>query len=107
MNLSIENIDIIYTELADATKAHDTAAAEIIANEADLKTLKAEAMAGGHIEGKNQAARDAAAREMFRDQHETLAQQKHALTSKRLRLDLAKIEVDRARMTLRLMELNA
>ena len=107
MNLSIETIDTIYTELADATKAHDTAAAEIIANEADLKTLTAEAIAGGHVEGKNQAARDANAREMFRDQHETLARQKSDLAPKRLRLDLAKIEIERAKMIARVMELTA
>ena len=107
MELTTEVIDTIYTELAQATTAHDTAAAEIIDNETDLKILVAEAVNNGDVTGKNAQQRDAAAREMFRDQYETLAAQKRDLAPLRLRLDLAKIEIEKARATLRLMELNA
>ena len=107
MKLTNEVIDTIYTELADATKAYTERAFAHTKIEQDLKAIIAEATASGHITGKNQQLRDAAAREMFGDKFHALEGSALFVASDKLRLDLAKIEIERAKMTLRVMELSA
>jgi hypothetical protein len=106
MEINPETINIAYSELSDAVMDYqDAANSEELAN-ADLKTLIAEATANGDIEGKNQAARDAAARTMFADQYHVLSNMSIKTRAVKLRLDLAKIEVERIKTMLRVMELS-
>ncbi len=107
MNLSIEIIDTIYAELSESTATYQDAANSEALADADLKSMVAEATAGGHIIGENQQLRDAAAREMFADQFRALNEMHIDTIAKRLRLDLARIEIERVKMGLRVMELAA
>ncbi len=107
-----ENIHAVYDKLSTATENFLQAATDELLVKTDLDRKKAGALADGTIENmidgrSNAEKREAVARELFASDYNTLDKIQDVLRQRRLRLDLARIDVEKVRMLLRLSELEA
>lgn len=105
--ITAQEINTAYTALASATEDYTDAAELEINSKATLDKAILVATARGQIDGKNEQARLAQARELLADRF--ALNEAHAADTRRARLilDLARIEVERVRALLRLNELAA
>ncbi len=104
--ITAEEINNAYEELADAKKWHRKYGRDLINATIALKVGRAELLAAG-IEGSNQKQRDANLEiELSSLKAEEDRISAHSIDT-RLEMDIAQIEVDRCKMLVRLMEIEA
>ena len=96
-----------YEVLAMQTQNHANAVISAINTKATYDRLVASALANGEIEGKNAEIRTANAQEKFAFEFRKMNDAQDEERAARLDLDLARIEVERVRALLRLMELTS
>jgi len=102
-----EQVWISYEALASArTAAYDAAQAAIDAKEA-LEFDRSQLLLSGAIQGKNEAERDAKARELLADQIRVVRRASRLEALTRYELDLAAQEVEKVRLLVRLDEMEA
>jgi hypothetical protein len=95
--LTPENVNQAHVALAGARNAIFNVAIVRDQIKANIKTLKAKAVADGRINGKNEDVREAQAHEIFAADYEALADTETELDKAQLEYDLADIEVKRLR----------
>lgn len=100
-----KQVNKVYNNLIGATALYHMAVEEQALAKQTFETAKAIALASGDIEGKNQQLRDSAAIEHFPGHWEQYQLKDKALTSARNNLELARLESERIRLIVRLMEL--
>jgi hypothetical protein len=93
-----------YDELKEATRSHFTIAHENAKIESALKSEKAYALANKIIEGSNADKRDAAWHEHYKGHLILFEILKDSEAKAKLRLELARIQVEELRLTVRLSE---
>lgn len=103
----MEVMDLAYAELASALDFAAVTADKLALAKYELETARAVALAGGQVEAKNEATREALLRELLAKKYEALAQAEAQMRETRLAAELAQLEVDRIRLRVRLMELAA
>ena len=102
------NADVIndaYGTLRTAQEQAYLHGERVIDAKSDVESKLLGRLADGSIVGKNQALRDAYAREVLASEYATLEIAEEANRTAKLDLDLARLEVDRLKMLLRLAEL--
>jgi len=102
METRIENA---YSYLEKATKDAYAAGENSISKKELYDQSVAKAYAGGEVQGKNQAERDGWIAEHFQPEAENLFAAQEQERKAKLNLELARIEVEKTRALLRLMEL--
>lgn len=95
--LTPENVNQAHVALAGARNAIFNIAIVRDQIKANIKTLKAKAIADGRINGKNEDVREAQSRETFAADYEALADAEIELDKAQLAFDLADTEVKRLR----------
>jgi len=103
----LTDISTAYDQLTHATTAAFIAAETAANAKAALEVARAEATHDGRIDGKNQEQREAQARQVLTCQYNALEVADTAARYTRHGLDLARIEVERVRVILRLAELTS
>jgi len=93
-----------FEELAAATSDYARAAFVAACSKQELEAAKAEGLASGVIEGKNAELREAKAREVLVGFYANVEAAEQTEHNCRLRLDLARIEVDSIKTLLRYLE---
>lgn len=101
------HINAVYNELKTAHEFYTIAAEDLLLSQTALKREKARALADGIIEGKNADARESAAQEHFSEWYGNIDEQQQHTNKCRLRLDLARFDVEEVRLLVRLDELEA
>lgn len=101
--LGVEQLPARVAALTQAAMAAD----KLAAAKHELERSRAQALASGQIEAKNETTREALLRELLVEKHEALAQAELKMREKRYQADIAQLEVDRIRLRVRLMELAA
>ena len=99
-----EHINSAYGRLMTATEEAHGIGERLIEEEAKLNRDKAKALADGIIDGKNEAAREGQAFALFINQYAEVDSLAKVNRLAKLRLDLARLEVERVRALLRLLE---
>lgn len=97
-------IDTVYDTLIRARVSYAEAVEEAITARYILSTARMLALADGSLTGKNEEAREAAARTMFPTLFEAVENKERAERSAKLRLEMAADQVARVRLTLRAAE---
>ena len=102
-----DTIKLAYTILKDKMKAHHSAAGLVILTKAMLERATLARLADGTITGKNEQLREASARELlphlYRDFENAAENEREA----KLKLDIARADVECTRALLRLAEIEA
>lgn len=100
-----KEVEEAYTKLYTTTEVHLKASYEFVSRDAELKVKINKAVAVGQIAGKNQTERDASTQEVFANELSDLELLKDEERQTRIGMELARIEVERVRSLLRLLEL--
>jgi len=103
----MDAMDGAYEFLAERQGEAFEAADRVVRLKFDLDLARAAALAGGEINGKNEAQREAELRVLFRDAYNSLQAAEGRARFTRHQADVAQLEVDRIRLRVRLMELAA
>lgn len=107
MKLTAKQIDQTFDELVQATAAHYRATEQELTTKLTLETAVAEGLANGTIDGKNEQLRQAKAREMLADLYAAYEDATTAARLSRLKLEVAKLEMERVKTMIRVKELNS
>ena len=102
-----ETIKLAYTILKDKLKAHHAAAELAILTKAMLEKATLARLADGTITGKNEQLREASARELLPHLYRDFENAEEGEREAKLRLDIARADVECARALLRLAEIEA
>ena len=108
--VTAEEIKKVYEELKNVTIRHSNAMMNEIAAKTELEKLKAQALSDGTIteivgQRSNAETREAALRELFAEQYQSLEDVQTLVQGVRLALDLSRINVEEVKMLMRLSEL--
>lgn len=101
------NIESAFDKLAKETDACQTVQIALINAQSVLDHLVAEARHNGALEGKKEKDREAHAMVKFEMEYEAVQSAQVAHKKAKILEDLAKIEVDKIKYTIRLMEASA
>jgi hypothetical protein len=97
----------IYDDLANATIDYQKSATYTIQAKDELETLRLAKVATGEIQGKNADEREAKTRELLSIPQENYTLALRSERNAKLAYDLALLRVDQAKLSIRLMELDA
>lgn len=103
--LTIDSLNAAYSALKAATAAAFTAAEVAGLAQDAFEAGKNALLLGGKLDGKNEAQRDAQAREALAALFESMQIAEQAARVKKNALDLARMDVELVRAQLRLLEL--
>lgn len=103
----MDAVDGAYAYLAERQVVAFDAAEQVARLKCELELARAEALVNGPIYGKNEAARDAELRVRFQEQYGALDVAEAGARLTRHQADVARLEVERLRLRVRLMELAA
>ena len=103
----MEDVDGAYSFLAERLGEAFEAADRVVWLKCDLEKARAAALVKGEVDGKNEAAREAALRVHLQAQYCSLEAAEGRARWTRHQADMAQLEVDRVRLRVRLMELVA
>lgn len=98
-------ITVAYRYLVEATKDYAAESENVITLKASLDVNIAKAYAAGIVQGKNQSERDGWIANEFEPIIQCLETAQEDERKAKLQLDIARIEVEKVRALLRLMEL--
>lgn len=101
----VESVEAAYSKVLQATTDVQNISLDYFKAKENLEKEILLATARGEIEGKNQQAREAAAYEMFKGEHKSMAVLEQDLEIAKNKLSLARIELDCLRDCIRVMEL--
>ena len=99
-----EKIESAYEYLAKCREALFMYADTLAQDKTNLEIAKAQGLANGSIEGKNQQMRDASAREVLSEQFDLVDTSQYTYDKARLDFDLANYEVNKLQLIIRYTE---
>lgn len=105
--MNVEMIEKAYNELIASRKVYHTAAEETINAKFRLEKKKAELLLSGEIAGKNADEREANTRQIMANDFAELHTKEAFERETRLLYEVRQLEVEKLRMELRLLELEA
>ena len=106
MNELKNRLEVAYAQLKKVQVNHYLAEKTTKEAGAHLNKLKLEGIASGEVQGKNATEREASAREKYAIAYQYFEDAEDKAAGERLRLDLARLNVELCRALIRLEEIN-